>query len=171
MEKAIGVTHRSAYAPHRSKFQFRSVAAVFRERTPAVVLTGMGQDGLKGCETLRSYGARVYFQNEATSVVWGMPASSQGPGLADKIRPLDQIASEIVRATTLHFCQRIVLKKDWHRPLAFCQAIQIAIVVISRRLLRKLQNLEHPLAVFAIHLAELHGYSRAWIRSGHNPFG
>jgi two-component system chemotaxis response regulator CheB len=80
---------------------FRSVASVFRDRTLAVILTGMGQDGLKGCEMLRSYGARVYVQNEATSVVWGMPGFVARAGLADKILPLDQIASEIVRATTL----------------------------------------------------------------------
>lgn len=80
---------------------FRSVAAVFRERTLAVVLTGMGQDGLKGCELLRKHGARVYVQDEASSVVWGMPGFVARAGLADKILPLDQIASEIVRATTL----------------------------------------------------------------------
>jgi two-component system chemotaxis response regulator CheB len=61
----------------------------------------MGPDGLKGCETLRSYGARVYVQNEATGVVWGMPGFVARAGLADKILPLEQIASEIVRATTL----------------------------------------------------------------------
>jgi two-component system, chemotaxis family, protein-glutamate methylesterase/glutaminase len=80
---------------------FRSVAALFRERTLAVVLTGMGQDGLKGCELLRECGARVYVQDEASSVVWGMPGFVARAGLADKILPLDQIASEIVRATTL----------------------------------------------------------------------
>lgn len=80
---------------------FRSVATVFRDRALAVVLTGMGQDGLKGCEALRNYGARVYVQNEATSVVWGMPGFVARAGLAEKILPLDQIASEIVRATTL----------------------------------------------------------------------
>jgi two-component system chemotaxis response regulator CheB len=80
---------------------FRSVASVFRDRTLAVILTGMGQDGLKGCEMLRGYGARVYVQNEATSVVWGMPGFVARAGLADKILPLDQIASEIVRATML----------------------------------------------------------------------
>lgn len=80
---------------------FRSVAAVFKERTLAVVLTRMGQDGLKGCEMLRSYSARVYVQNEATSVVWGMPGFVARAGLADKVLPLDIIASEIVRATTL----------------------------------------------------------------------
>jgi two-component system chemotaxis response regulator CheB len=80
---------------------FRSVAALYRERTLAVVLTGMGQDGLKGCELLRKQGARVYVQDEASSVVWGMPGFVARAGLADKILPLDQIGSEIVRATGL----------------------------------------------------------------------
>jgi two-component system chemotaxis response regulator CheB len=86
---------------------FRSVATVFRERTLAVVLTGMGQDGLRGCEMLRSYEARVYVQNEATSVVWGMPGFVAKAGLADKVLPLDQIASEIVRATTLQVAANV----------------------------------------------------------------
>lgn len=80
---------------------FRSVAPVYRERTLAIVLTGMGQDGLNGCELLRNYGARVYVQDESSSVVWGMPGFVAKAGLAEKILPLSQIASEIVRATTL----------------------------------------------------------------------
>jgi len=69
-------------------------------------LTGMGQDGLKGCEMLRAAGARVYVQDEATSVVWGMPGFVARAGLADKVLPLDQIALEIVRATTLQVAAR-----------------------------------------------------------------
>jgi two-component system chemotaxis response regulator CheB len=61
----------------------------------------MGHDGLKGCELLRNAGARIYVQDEASSVVWGMPGFVARAGLADKILPLDQIAAEIVRATTL----------------------------------------------------------------------
>jgi len=80
---------------------FRSVAEAFGERTLAVILTGMGQDGLKGCELLRSKGARIYVQDEASSVVWGMPGLVARAGLADKVLPLNLIASEIVRATTL----------------------------------------------------------------------
>jgi two-component system, chemotaxis family, protein-glutamate methylesterase/glutaminase len=80
---------------------FRSVAAVYGARTLAIVLTGMGQDGLKGCEILRAQGARVYVQDEATSVVWGMPGFVAKAGLADKILPLDRMGEEIVRATTL----------------------------------------------------------------------
>jgi two-component system chemotaxis response regulator CheB len=80
---------------------FRSVATVFGDRALAVVLTGMGQDGLKGCEMLNKAGARIYVQDEASSVVWGMPGLVAKAGLADKILPLKQIAAEIVRAATV----------------------------------------------------------------------
>jgi two-component system, chemotaxis family, protein-glutamate methylesterase/glutaminase len=79
---------------------FRSVAQLYGASTLAVVLTGMGQDGLKGCEMLREMGARIYVQDEATSVVWGMPGFVARAGLADKILPLDQIGAQIVRAAS-----------------------------------------------------------------------
>jgi two-component system chemotaxis response regulator CheB len=77
---------------------FRSVAQVFGARALAVVLTGMGQDGLKGCEALQTAGARIVVQDEASSVVWGMPGFVARAGLADKILPLDQIGAEILRS-------------------------------------------------------------------------
>lgn len=80
---------------------FRSVAQIYADRALAVVLTGMGQDGLRGCEMLHNLGARVYVQDEASSVVWGMPGFVARAGLADKILPLNQIASEIVQATSM----------------------------------------------------------------------
>jgi len=55
---------------------------------------------------LRAAGARVYVQDEATSVVWGMPGFVARAGLADKVLPLDEIALEIVRATTLQVAAR-----------------------------------------------------------------
>ena len=85
---------------------FHSIASVFGARALAVVLTGMGQDGLKGCEALRSTGARIYVQDEASSVVWGMPGFVARNGLADKILPLDQIGAEIIRATTMQIAAR-----------------------------------------------------------------
>jgi two-component system chemotaxis response regulator CheB len=85
---------------------FHSIARVYGARALAVVLTGMGQDGLKGCETLRSLGARIYVQDEASSVVWGMPGFVAKGGLADKILPLDQMGAEIVRATVLQSAAR-----------------------------------------------------------------
>jgi two-component system chemotaxis response regulator CheB len=85
---------------------FRSVAQVYGARTLAVVLTGMGQDGLKGCEMLGALGARIVVQDEASSVVWGMPGFVARSGLADKIVALDQIGPEIMRATTLQMAAR-----------------------------------------------------------------
>jgi len=79
---------------------FRSVARVFGAKAMAVVLTGMGQDGLKGCELLRGAGARIVVQDEASSVVWGMPGFVARAGLADKILPLDQIVGDILRSTS-----------------------------------------------------------------------
>jgi len=85
---------------------FRSVANVYGARTLAVILTGMGQDGLKGCEVLSGMRARILAQDEASSVVWGMPGFVARNGLADKVLPLDQIGAEIVRATTMHLAAR-----------------------------------------------------------------
>jgi two-component system, chemotaxis family, protein-glutamate methylesterase/glutaminase len=76
---------------------FRSVADAYGGRALAVVLTGMGQDGLRGCERLLEGGGRVLAQDEASSVVWGMPGYVARAGLADRVLPLDQIANEIVR--------------------------------------------------------------------------
>jgi two-component system, chemotaxis family, protein-glutamate methylesterase/glutaminase len=85
---------------------FHSVARVFGARALAVVLTGMGQDGLRGCETLHGLGARIYVQDEASSVAWGMPGLVARSGLADKILPLNRIGAEIVRATALRIAAR-----------------------------------------------------------------
>jgi two-component system chemotaxis response regulator CheB len=76
---------------------FRSVALVFGARALAVILTGMGNDGLRGCELIREAGGRIVVQDEATSVVWGMPGFVARAGLADKVLPLGEIAGEIVR--------------------------------------------------------------------------
>jgi two-component system chemotaxis response regulator CheB len=75
----------------------RSVANVYGPKCLAVVLTGMGQDGLRGCEAIRAAGGQILVQDEATSVVWGMPGAVAKAGLAERVLPLSQIASEIVR--------------------------------------------------------------------------
>jgi two-component system, chemotaxis family, protein-glutamate methylesterase/glutaminase len=71
---------------------FRSVAKTYGGSTLAVVLTGMGQDGKRGAEALRAAGAEVIVQDEASSVVWGMPGAIAGAGLANAVLPLDEIA-------------------------------------------------------------------------------
>jgi two-component system chemotaxis response regulator CheB len=76
---------------------FRSVAEVFGRNALAVVMTGMGQDGLRGCELIKEANGQVIVQDEASSVVWGMPGYVAKAGLADSILPLTEIADEIVR--------------------------------------------------------------------------
>jgi two-component system chemotaxis response regulator CheB len=78
---------------------FRSTAAVYGSGVLAVVLTGMGSDGLLGCRAIRSQGGSVLVQDEATSTVWGMPGAVAAAGLAHNILPLNAIVSEILRIT------------------------------------------------------------------------
>ncbi|MGK5679463.1 protein-glutamate methylesterase/protein-glutamine glutaminase [Actinoplanes sp. URMC 104] len=75
---------------------FRSVAALYGPSAYAAVLTGMGHDGRGGAKVLREAGAEVLAQDEATSVVWGMPGAVVGAGLADEVLPLDRIAGHLV---------------------------------------------------------------------------
>ncbi len=76
---------------------FSSLAGIYGSGVLAVVLTGMGSDGLSGCRTIRSLGGTVLAQDEASSAVWGMPGAVARAGLAHKILPLEMMASEILR--------------------------------------------------------------------------
>lgn len=77
---------------------FRSAAAAYGAGVLAVVLTGMGSDGLRGAEAVVGAGGRVWVQDEATAVVWGMPGFVARAGLAERVLPLDHIASALVAA-------------------------------------------------------------------------
>jgi two-component system chemotaxis response regulator CheB len=74
---------------------FRSAAEVYSGRAVALVLTGMGHDGLEGCRLLAEQGARIVVQDEPSSVVWGMPGAIAGAGLAHDVLPLDAIAGKL----------------------------------------------------------------------------
>jgi two-component system chemotaxis response regulator CheB len=76
---------------------FRSVAKVYGRHALAVILTGMGSDGMQGARHIREREGQVLAQDEATSVVWGMPGQVVGAGLADAVLPLKSMAPEIVR--------------------------------------------------------------------------
>lgn len=79
---------------------FASVAeAYIPSRVVAVILTGMGTDGLAGIRVLHAGGAYTMAQNEATCVVYGMPRAVVDAGLADEVVPLDQIAERIAALT------------------------------------------------------------------------
>lgn len=77
---------------------FRSAAATAGANLLAVVLTGMGQDGLIGAEQVVGAGGSVLAQDEQTSVVWGMPGFVARAGLARAVLPLDDIPRAIVAA-------------------------------------------------------------------------
>jgi two-component system, chemotaxis family, protein-glutamate methylesterase/glutaminase len=76
---------------------FRSAAAVYGDEVLAVVLTGMGSDGLRGCEAIVQAGGNVIAQDESTSVVWGMPGAVAREGLARVVLPLSAIGGAIGR--------------------------------------------------------------------------
>jgi two-component system chemotaxis response regulator CheB len=76
---------------------FRSVARIYGAHTLAVVLTGMGSDGLRGSQQVREAGGQVLVQDEATSVVWGMPGQVAAAGLAAGVFPLKAMAQEVDR--------------------------------------------------------------------------
>lgn len=76
---------------------FRSAARVYGPHALGVVLTGMGSDGTLGAKQKKSAGAQILVQDEATSVVWGMPGTVVAAGLADGIFALEEIAGELGR--------------------------------------------------------------------------
>jgi two-component system chemotaxis response regulator CheB len=79
---------------------FQSVAATYGADAVGVILTGMGEDGVEGLAQMSQKGAHVIAQDEATSVVFGMPKIVIERGLADEVLPPDQIA---LRLTKLHW--------------------------------------------------------------------
>jgi two-component system chemotaxis response regulator CheB len=76
---------------------FRSAASVYGSGVLALVLTGMGLDGLAGSRIIRDRGGAVLAQDRASSTVWGMPGAVTNAGLAHKVLPLNAIAPEILR--------------------------------------------------------------------------
>ncbi|WP_417458386.1 protein-glutamate methylesterase/protein-glutamine glutaminase [Kordiimonas sp.] len=70
---------------------FRSLPAVYGENVLAVILTGMGHDGLKGARELTRTGGTLLAQDEASSVVWGMPGAVATAGLCTEVLPVDKL--------------------------------------------------------------------------------
>ena len=75
----------------------RSLARHYKERLLAVILTGMGSDGLKGCQTVLEEGGRVLAQDRESSIVWGMPGAVAQAGICEEILPLQKIGPAIAR--------------------------------------------------------------------------
>lgn len=76
---------------------FRSVAKAFGDRVLAVVLTGMGSDGAKGGKVIVEGGGTVLAQDEASSVVWGMPGAAATSGICSAVLPLRELGSYITK--------------------------------------------------------------------------
>jgi two-component system chemotaxis response regulator CheB len=77
-------------------FLFDSVARTFRASTVAVILTGMGEDGVEGLRTVRQLGGHILAQDEKSSTIFGMPGAAIAAGLADLVVPLDALAGRLV---------------------------------------------------------------------------
>jgi two-component system chemotaxis response regulator CheB len=91
---------------------FRSAAAAYGSGALAVVLTGMGSDGLLGCRMIREHGGSVLAQDQATSTVWGMPGAVSNAGLAHKVLPLNAIAPEILRLASRTYSEARELRES-----------------------------------------------------------
>lgn len=76
---------------------FRSVASAYGAHALGIIMTGMGQDGLRGSQNISEAGGQILAQDQSTSVVWGMPGFVAEAGLADKVLPLRDLAPEIVK--------------------------------------------------------------------------
>jgi two-component system chemotaxis response regulator CheB len=102
-EFVIGLNH----APQENSCRpavdvlFRSVAQTYKAHALAIVLTGMGSDGTRGAAAVREAGGQVIVQDEASSVVWGMPGSVVAAHVADHIYPLDRIGLEALRSVSM----------------------------------------------------------------------
>jgi two-component system chemotaxis response regulator CheB len=101
--RSLGSTTRlTTAAPENScrpaaDVMFRSAVAAYGDRLIAVVLSGMGQDGMLGCEHVRAAGGQVVAQDEDSSVVWGMPGAVVRAGLADVVLPIERIADDVTQ--------------------------------------------------------------------------
>jgi two-component system chemotaxis response regulator CheB len=76
---------------------FGSASKTFSGKLLAMVLTGMGSDGTEGCKLVKSKGGKIWVQNEASCVVYGMPMSVKKAGLSDKEYAIDQFATALMK--------------------------------------------------------------------------
>jgi two-component system chemotaxis response regulator CheB len=73
----------------------RSLCDIYGSAILTVILTGMGHDGMKGAECVVEKGGTVVAQDEASSVVWGMPGAVATKGLCSAVLPLDELAPHV----------------------------------------------------------------------------
>lgn len=95
----------------------RSVAEIYGASTLAVILTGMGSDGLKGCQQVYQAGGRIIAQDEETSVVWGMPGYVSQAGIASSELGLTEVGPSIAR-----WCRRMPVNNGASAPAKQAEA-------------------------------------------------
>ena len=76
---------------------FQSATEIWGNAILAVILTGMGHDGTRGAASIVTQGGSLIAQDEATSVVWGMPGPAANAGVCSAVLPIDQIGPKLVR--------------------------------------------------------------------------
>jgi two-component system chemotaxis response regulator CheB len=76
---------------------FSSIAKVFPASTLALILTGMGADGREGCRSLKQGGSTIWSQDEASCVVYGMPAAVADAGLSDRVLGLKEVGPTLAQ--------------------------------------------------------------------------
>lgn len=81
-------------------YLFESVARKFGNKVVAMILTGMGSDGVDGLRIVREKGGRTIAQDEASSIVWGMPGAAVAEGLIQDVRPIDAMAEHLLAIVT-----------------------------------------------------------------------
>jgi two-component system, chemotaxis family, protein-glutamate methylesterase/glutaminase len=101
------LSHGDAVSGHRPSVDqlFHSVAAHAGARAVGVILTGMGRDGAEGLKAIRAAGADTIGQDEATSIVYGMPRVAEELGAVARQLPLEKIGPEILRLCREHALQ------------------------------------------------------------------
>jgi two-component system, chemotaxis family, protein-glutamate methylesterase/glutaminase len=104
---------------------FRSVANAYGAGALAVVLTGMGSDGSSGAQHVREKGGQILVQDQASSIVWGMPGQIAAAGLADGTFALKAMAAEI--------CRRVALKRGAPSGTSRSSAVETRKVVVPQR--------------------------------------
>ncbi len=98
----LSKTPRDAQHAPSIDVMMESVAQTWKGKTLGVILTGMGNDGARGARLLKSRGARIVAQDEATCVVYGMPKAVVAAGCVDKVLPLEEMADEIMRYSRIN---------------------------------------------------------------------
>jgi two-component system chemotaxis response regulator CheB len=100
LETVVSISDASEeyiYRPSVDALMF-SVSECFPGRALGVILTGMGNDGVKGMTAMKQTGARIFAQSEETCVVYGMPRAVVDAGIADKVLAVEEMAGEIVNS-------------------------------------------------------------------------